>query len=92
LDTPVIATAGTASVGSLDAFGHLATYPANLTGCTADGGFPDGTFAGNIAVILRGTCPFTEKITNAAAAGANSGLMAEANELLGGILGARSRS
>jgi subtilisin family serine protease len=76
LDKQVIATAGTASVGSLDAFGHLATYPANLTGCTADGGFPDGTFTGNIAVILRGTCTFTEKVTNAAAAGATAVVVA----------------
>ena len=46
------------------------SYPTNIEGCTASGGFPAGTFTGAIAVVRRGTCPFTEKITNAANAGA----------------------
>jgi subtilisin family serine protease len=45
-------------------------YPANIEGCTASGGFPNNYFAGSIALIRRGTCPFTEKITNAYNAGA----------------------
>jgi subtilisin family serine protease len=44
--------------------------PANITGCTASGGFPANYFSGSAALISRGTCSFTEKITNAAAAGA----------------------
>jgi subtilisin family serine protease len=42
----------------------------NPIGCTADGGFPPGHFNGSVAVVARGICSFTEKITNAAAAGA----------------------
>lgn len=42
----------------------------NPIGCTADGGFAPGYFNGAIAVVARGICSFTEKITNAAAAGA----------------------
>jgi len=48
----------------------IASYPANIEGCTASGGIPAGTFAGAIAVVRRGTCTFTEKITNASNAGA----------------------
>lgn len=51
--------------------GRVLSYPPNITGCTADGGFPGGYFAGAIAVVQRGVCSFTEKITNASAAGAN---------------------
>lgn len=47
------------------------TLPANIEGCTASGGVPAGYFANSIAVIRRGTCAFTEKITNAYDAGAN---------------------
>ncbi len=39
----------------------------NELGCNA---FPAGFFANSIALIKRGTCPFTDKINNAAAAGA----------------------
>lgn len=42
----------------------------NLIGCTAGGAFPAGFFSGAVALIQRGTCPFTEKVGNAAAAGA----------------------
>jgi subtilisin family serine protease len=46
------------------------TYPTNIEACTASGGIPAGTFTGAVAVVRRGTCPFTEKITNAFNAGA----------------------
>ncbi|WP_440223716.1 S8 family serine peptidase [Dokdonella sp. MW10] len=42
----------------------------NVEGCTASGGFPAGYFTGSVALIRRGTCNFTEKVANAAAAGA----------------------
>lgn len=42
----------------------------NLIGCTAGGAFPAGFFTGAVALIQRGTCAFTEKVANAAAAGA----------------------
>ena len=55
----------------------MRTYPTNIAGCTATGGFPANYFQGAIAVIRRGAtppattaCAFTEKINNAAAAGA----------------------
>lgn len=48
----------------------LRTYPTNIIGCTASGGFPPNYFQAAIAVVRRGTCTFTEKITNAFIAGA----------------------
>lgn len=49
----------------------LHTYPANPTACTASGGIASGTFtASEVAILRRGTCSFTEKITNAYNAGA----------------------
>lgn len=48
----------------------IRTYPANVEGCTDSGGIPAGTFTGSIALLSRGTCTFTEKITNATNAGA----------------------
>lgn len=48
----------------------LRTYPANIIGCTATGGFPANYFQGTVAVLRRGSCTFTEKVTNASAAGA----------------------
>lgn len=47
--------------------GHLA--PENVEGCEP---FEPNAFAGKIALIDRGTCWFSEKITNAAAAGATA--------------------
>jgi len=47
-------------------------YSANLLGCSDSGGFPAGFFDGAIAVIQRGTCYFSEKITNAYNAGART--------------------
>ena len=46
------------------------TYPTNPLGCTAGGGITAGSFTGSIAVLRRGTCNFSEKITNAYNAGA----------------------
>lgn len=48
---------------------RLRTDPTNITGCTATGAFAPGYFAGAVAIIQRGTCSFTEKITNAYTAG-----------------------
>ncbi len=48
----------------------IKTWETNSLGCTASGGIPAGTFTGAIAVIPRGTCAFTEKVTNAYNAGA----------------------
>jgi subtilisin family serine protease len=48
----------------------LKSYPTNIEGCTDSGGIPAGTFTDSIAVVRRGTCSFTEKITNAFNAGA----------------------
>ncbi|WP_395683450.1 S8 family serine peptidase [Dokdonella sp.] len=48
----------------------MRTNPANPIGCTATGGIPAGYFGANeIAILRRGTCSFTEKITNAYNAG-----------------------
>jgi subtilisin family serine protease len=53
------------------------SYPANLAACTDGGGIPAGTFTNAIALVRRGptnvggtACSFTEKVTNAANAGA----------------------
>jgi subtilisin family serine protease len=64
--------------------GNIATYPANIEGCTdavaanpnvpdsgtPGGGFPAGTFTGKIALVQRGDCNFSVKIDNAIGAGA----------------------
>ncbi len=50
----------------------IRSYPTNPEACTTSGGIPAGTFAaGEIAVLQRGSCNFSEKITNAANAGAD---------------------
>lgn len=49
----------------------LLTYPSNIEGCTDSGGIPASYFNGTVAIIRRGTCTFTEKITNAFNAGAS---------------------
>ncbi|MGA8277844.1 MAG: S8 family serine peptidase [Rhodanobacteraceae bacterium] len=49
----------------------IRSYSPNPEACTASGGIPAGTFTGAIAMLRRGTCTFTEKITNAANAGAD---------------------
>jgi hypothetical protein len=45
--------------------------PPNLRGCTADAEIPPRYFNNAIAVLQRGDCNFSEKIINAAAAGAD---------------------
>jgi subtilisin family serine protease len=45
-------------------------YAANPIGCSVNGGFPPGYFAGAVALIERGNCAYEEKIDNAQAAGA----------------------
>lgn len=45
-------------------------------GCNADPAYPANFFAGDTALILRGTCSFTEKVTKAEAAGASAVLVA----------------
>lgn len=59
------------------------TYPTNIEGCTASGGIPAGTFTGAIAVIRRGTCAFTEKVTNAV--NANASVVIIANNQAGAL-------
>ena len=68
----------------------IKSYPANLAACTDGGGIPAGTFTGAIAVVRRGAteaggtaCSFTEKITNAANAGAV--MVVVANNQVGSI-------
>ena len=61
----------TIAANTVDASGQqLRSYPTNIIGCTANGGIPAGTFTNSIAVMRRGSCTFTEKITNATNAGA----------------------
>jgi subtilisin family serine protease len=48
----------------------IKSFPANLEGCTAGTAIPAGYFTGSVAYVRRGTCSFTEKITNAVNAGA----------------------
>jgi subtilisin family serine protease len=49
---------------------EMRRYAVNPIGCTINGGFPPGYFAGAIALIARGACAYEEKIDNAQAAGA----------------------
>ncbi len=70
---------------------HFTGQAQNAEGCTAgeDGvpgdlaPFPAGFFDGAIAVIRRGSCSFTRKITNATAAGADTVIIV--NNQAGGI-------
>ncbi len=48
----------------------IKSFPANIEGCTVGTPFPAGYFTGSVAYVRRGTCAFTEKITNAINAGA----------------------
>lgn len=52
-------------------------------GCTASGAYPSGFFSNRIALVRRGTCAFTEKAANAAAAGARAVIIV--NNTTGGI-------
>ena len=49
----------------------IAVYTTNIEGCTDSGAFPANYFQNKVALVRRGTCPFTEKVANAAAAGAS---------------------
>ncbi|MBY0417302.1 MAG: S8 family serine peptidase, partial [Pararheinheimera sp.] len=54
-----------------------AVAPTNALGCVA---FPADTFKGKIAVISRGTCAFSDKANNAAAAGAVALIVIQNND------------
>lgn len=73
--TGVEVVPGSTTLSALDVGERLASplraYTANLRGCTAGGVIPAGYFNGAIAVVQRGDCNFSEKIANAAAAGAD---------------------
>lgn len=66
---------GTTTLSALEVGERLAsplrTYDGNLRGCSAGGAIPAGHFDGAIAVLQRGDCNFSEKIANAADAGAD---------------------
>jgi hypothetical protein len=49
---------------------HFTGQDINFEGCTSQPPFPPGFFNGSVALIRRGGCTFTEKITNAFNAGA----------------------
>jgi len=49
---------------------HFTGQPVGAEGCTASTPFPAGFFNGAAALIHRGSCAFTEKVTNAFNAGA----------------------
>jgi subtilisin family serine protease len=49
---------------------HFTGQDINFEGCTSQPPFPPGFFTGSVALIRRGGCTFTEKITNAFNAGA----------------------
>lgn len=66
-----------APVNTTDKTGASVKVPANIEGCTASGGIPAATFtASDVAVVRRGTCNFSEKITNAYNAGARTIIIA----------------
>jgi hypothetical protein len=49
---------------------HFTGQNIDFEGCSSEPAFPPGFFTGSVALIRRGNCPFTEKITNAFNAGA----------------------
>ena len=49
---------------------HYTGQNIDFEGCSSEPAFPPGFFNGSVALIRRGNCPFTEKITNAFNAGA----------------------
>jgi subtilisin family serine protease len=64
---------------------HFTLQNPTTEGCTADPTpFPPGFFSGSVALIHRGTCTFTEKITNAFNAGA--AMVVIRNNQPGGLL------
>jgi hypothetical protein len=76
---------GVELTGSLPASAMLSGpgFAGTADGCTASGGYPAGFFANRIALVRRGTCAFTEKAANAAAAGARAVIIV--NNTTGGI-------
>jgi Zn-dependent M28 family amino/carboxypeptidase len=77
----------------------LTDQAASTSGCEAEDftGFP----AGNIALLQRGTCPFGDKVANAAAAGASAAVImnqgngepgSDRNALYSGTLGAPQKA
>ncbi|MBL8296841.1 MAG: S8 family serine peptidase [Rhodanobacteraceae bacterium] len=60
----------TTPIGSVFTNQPIRSFPANLEACTAGTAIPAGHFTGAVAYVRRGTCSFTEKITNAVNAGA----------------------
>jgi subtilisin family serine protease len=70
-DIPLTPGSTTDATTTFDLEGFpIRTLSTNIEGCTVGGGFPAGYFDGSIALIRRGTCAFSEKITNAFNAGA----------------------
>lgn len=73
-------TPGSTTLGPADTFDLVNSnikVPTNFEGCTASGGIGAGTFTStDIAVIRRGNCNFSEKITNAYNAGARTIIIA----------------
>lgn len=63
---------------------HFTGQPSTAEGCTASPPFPAGFFTGSVALIHRGGCTFTEKITNAFNAGAD--MVVIRNNQPGGLL------
>ena len=49
---------------------HFTGQNIDFEGCSSEPAFPPGFFNGSVALIRRGNCAFTEKITNAFNAGA----------------------
>jgi len=72
LSNIILTPGSTTLVGATVNFASMPvlSYPTNVIGCTASGGFPAHYFDGAVALVRRGTCSFSEKITNAAASGA----------------------
>ena len=61
----------------------MLSYPTNIVGCTSTGAFPTNYFNDAIALIRRGSCSFTEKVTNAFNAGAI--MVVVGNNVAGGL-------
>lgn len=64
----------------------LRTFPVGIQGCSVSGEspFPANYFSGAIAIMQRGNCSFTEKISNAYNAGARTVLIA--NNAVGSVI------
>lgn len=67
---------GVALTAAIGASTPLRASPGINTGADGCSAFPSGTFQGAIAIMRRGTCTFSIKVNNAAAAGAVAVVMA----------------